>query len=105
MLLPLLPHWLQFFHLGRAWAPGAPGGPPRIKNTEVKPMKQQRQQHKHLFGQFLQLNIPLPRDVKGLNIPPTAEHPNIPQAPLDLRNVWNRTKHVFANLPDGQSID
>ena len=35
-------------------------------------MKQQRQQHKNLLWQFIQLNIPLPRDVKGeifVNIP------------------------------------
>ena len=31
--------------------------------------KQQRQQHQNLFWQFIQLNIPLPGDVKGLNIP------------------------------------
>ena len=32
---------------------------------------QQRQQHQNLFWQFIQLNIPLPRDAKGLNIPLT----------------------------------
>ena len=41
------------------------------KNEKIKPMKQQRQQHKNLLWQFIQLNIPLPRDVKGLNIPLT----------------------------------
>ena len=30
--------------------------------------KQQRQQHQNLFCQFIQLNIHLPVDVKGLNI-------------------------------------
>ena len=33
--------------------------------------KQQRQQHKNLLWQFIQLSIPMPRDAKGLSIPPT----------------------------------
>ena len=68
MLLPLLLHWLHFFILGGP--PGAPGlRPPQ--GEKMKPMKQQRQEHKNLLWQFIQLNIPLPGDVKGLNIPPT----------------------------------
>ena len=42
------------------------------KAPSIKPMKQQRQQHKNLLWQFIQLNIPMLRDVKGymiLNIP------------------------------------
>ena len=38
----------------------------------MKPLKQQRQQHKNLLWQFIQLYIFLPRDVKGeifVNIP------------------------------------
>ena len=65
MLLPLLLHWLYFFILGGP--PGAPGPRPP-KNEKIKPMKQQRQQHQNLFCQFIQLNIHLPVDVKGLNI-------------------------------------
>ena len=41
------------------------GGLPPPQNEKIKPMKQQRQQHKNLLWQFIQLNIPLPRDVKG----------------------------------------
>ena len=56
MLLPLL------LHLGGGQAP---------QIQKIKPMKQQRQQHNNLLWQFIQLNIPVPRDVKGLNIPLT----------------------------------
>ena len=57
MLLPLLLHCLYFFILGGP--PAAPG--PRLpENEKIKPMKQQRQQHKNLPWQFIQLNIPLP---------------------------------------------
>ena len=64
MLLPLLLHGLLFFVLG---PPGAPGlRPPQ--DEKMKPMKQQRQQHQNLFCQFIQLNIHLEVDVKGLNI-------------------------------------
>ena len=48
------------------------GGMPPPQNGKIKPMKQQRQQHKNLFWQFIQLNIPMLRDVKGymiVNIP------------------------------------
>ena len=65
MLLPLLLHCLYFLILG-----GPPGAPePRPpENEKIKPMKQQRQQHQNLFCQFIQLNIHLEVDVKGLNI-------------------------------------
>ena len=53
---------LYFFILGLP--PGA-AGPRPPENEKVKPMKQQRQQHKELLWQFIQLNFPLPRDVKG----------------------------------------
>ena len=63
MLLLLLRHWLCFFILG---GPLRAPGPRPPKNEKIKPMKQQRQQHKNLLWQFIQLNIPLPRDVKAL---------------------------------------
>ena len=69
MPLPLLLHWLYCFIF---WGlPGAPGPRPP-KNEKLKPMKQQRQRHKNLLWQFIQLNILLPRNVKGeifVNIP------------------------------------
>ena len=68
MLLPLLLHWLYFSILG--W-----GMPPRME--KIKPMKQQRQQHKDLW-QLIQLNIPMLRDVKPLNIPPKVHARLIP---------------------------
>ena len=40
--------------------------------------KQQRQQHKNLLWQFIQLNIPMLRDVKPLNIPPKVHARLIP---------------------------
>ena len=39
-----------------------------VKYLQQKQQKQQRQQHQNLFCQFIQLNIPLPMDVRGLNI-------------------------------------
>ena len=63
MLLPLLLHWLYFFILGK---PGPSGSRQPLKDEKIKPMR--RQQHQNLRWQFIQLNIPLPRDVKGLNI-------------------------------------
>ena len=69
MLLPLLLHWLYFSILG--------GGMP-LRMEKIKPMKQQRQQHKNLLWQFIQLNIPMLRDVKPLNIPPKVHARLIP---------------------------
>ena len=51
MLLLLLLHWLSFFILG-GW-----GG-----------RHAQRRQRKHLLWQFIEHNIPMPKDVKDLNI-------------------------------------
>ena len=45
---------------------------------KIKPMKQQRQQHKNLLWQSIQLNIPMLRDVKPLNIPPKVHARLIP---------------------------
>ena len=69
MLLPLLLHWLYFLHSGGHAPP---------QNGKIKPMKQQRQQHKNLLWQFIQLNIPMLRDVKPLNIPPKVHARLIP---------------------------
>ena len=69
MLLPLLLHWLYFLHSGGHAPP---------QNGKIKPMKQQRQQHKNLHWQFIQLNIPMLRDVKPLNIPPKVHARLIP---------------------------
>ena len=71
MRLPVLLLWLSrfIFSFCGSLGPGAPSGP--HKNEKIKPMKQQRQQHKNLLWQFIQINIPLPLDVKGLNIPLT----------------------------------
>ena len=52
MLLPLLLHWLYFSF----WGPWAQGS------------QRQRQQHANFLWQFIQHDIPLPGDVKGLNI-------------------------------------
>ena len=41
--------------------------PPSLRNKYIQ-QKQQRQQHQNPFCHFIQLNIPLPRDVMGLNI-------------------------------------
>ena len=65
MLLPLLLHWLHFFTLG---GPEPRGSRRSAQDEKTKPMKQQRQQHQNLFCQFIQLNIHLEVDVKGLNI-------------------------------------
>ena len=62
MLLPLLLHWLHFVTLGGPEPRGSRRPP---QDEKMKPMKQQRQQHQNLFCQFIQLNIPLPGDVKG----------------------------------------
>ena len=37
----------------------------------TQPKQQERQQHQNLLWQFIQLSIPMPRDAKGLSIPPT----------------------------------
>ena len=40
----------------------------KMSLQQKQQQKQQRQQHQNLFCQFIQHNIPLPGDVKGLNI-------------------------------------
>ena len=41
------------------------------QKQQQKQQKQQRQQQQNLFCQLIQLNIHLPVDVKGPNMPPT----------------------------------
>ena len=68
------------------------------QKQQQKQQRQQRQQHQNLFCQFIQLNITLPRDVMGLNIPLTPQHPNIPQASLIRPASSNRSHNTLKVL-------
>ena len=61
----------QSLYVNQFSSTGCGGLREAVSMEKMKPMKQQRQQHKNLLWQFIQLNIPLPRDVMSLNIPLT----------------------------------